>query len=433
MVEHESGPRSAHPVRVGTPSESATPRRAGVGALLEVLLVASRLGVTSFGGPIAHMGYFRDEYVHRRRWLDESTYADLVALCQLLPGPASSELGIAIGILRARSLLGGFAAWLGFTLPSAIALTAFAFVVEALGGAHDLGWLHGLQVVAVVVVAQAVWSMGRTLTPDRPRLLLALGAAVLATALPPGWAQVAAILLGVVAGVAFFRGDRWNPAAVAGEKDQARVQVPVRRTTGAAVLAIFVVLLIGLSILRQLVTSRPLAVFQSFFVVASFVFGGGHVVLPLLEAQVVPTGWVSSAQFLAGYGAAQAVPGPLFTFGAYLGTIAAGGVPGAAIALAGIFAPAFFLVIGTLPFWEALRKRTEFRSVLTGVNAAVVGLLAAALYNPVWTSTVKGGSDFVLVLVGFAFVFVLRTPPWVAVIVLGVLGAAFHGLSQLHV
>lgn len=416
-----------------TPPDSATPRRAGVGALLEVLLVASRLGVTSFGGPIAHMGYFRDEYVHRRRWLDESTFADLVALCQLLPGPASSELGIAIGILRARSLLGGFAAWLGFTLPSAIALTAFAFVVQALGGAHDLGWLHGLQVVAVVVVAQAVWSMGRTLTPDRPRLLLALGAAVLATALPPGWAQVAAILLGVVAGVAFFRGDRWNPTAVAGEKDRARVQVPVGRTTGAAVLAIFVVLLIGLSILRQLVTSRPLAVFQSFFVVASFVFGGGHVVLPLLEAQVVPTGWVSSAQFLAGYGAAQAVPGPLFTFGAYLGTIAAGGVPGAAIGLAGIFAPAFFLVIGTLPFWEALRRRTEFRSVLTGVNAAVVGLLAAALYNPVWTSTVKGGADFVLVLVGFAFVFVLRTPPWVAVIVLGVLGAAFHGLSQLHV
>jgi len=404
-----------------------TAARPGVRAALEVLLVATRLGVTSFGGPIAHLGYFRDEYVRRRKWLDEATYADLIALCQLLPGPASSELGIAIGILRAR-LLGGFAAWLGFTLPSAIVLTAFAFVVEALGSG-DLSWLHGLQVVAVVVVANAVWSMGKTLTPDRPRLLVALGGAVLATGLPPGWGQVAAILLGAVAGVVFFRGGA-HEAQDQGER--AHVEVPIGRVAGAVVLVAFGVLLVGLSLLRLVISYRPLEVFQSFFVVASFVFGGGHVVLPLLQSAVVPTGWVSNSQFLAGYGAAQAVPGPLFTFGAYLGYIAAGGVFGAAVGLVGIFAPSFFLVIGTLPFWDALRRRTGFRSVLTGVNASVVGLLAAALYNPVWTSTVHGPSDFVLVLVGFAIVFVLRAPPWVAVLILGALGAAFHGLSLLH-
>ena len=402
--------------------------RPGIRSALEVLLVTTRLGVTSFGGPIAHLGYFRDEYVRRRQWLDEATYADLIALCQLLPGPASSELGIAIGILRAR-LLGGFAAWLGFTLPSAILLTAFAFLVRALGSG-DLAWLHGLQVVAVVVVANAVWSMGRSLTPDRPRLLVALGGAVLATGLPPGWGQVAAILLGAAAGVAFFRGGGEASGDAGG--DRLQVEVPIRRVTGAVVLVAFGALLIGLPILRQVVTFRPLAVFESFFVVASFVFGGGHVVLPLLQSQVVPPGWVSNAQFLAGYGAAQAVPGPLFTFGAYLGALAAGGVPGAAVGLVGIFAPSFFLVIGTLPFWDALRRRTGFRSVLTGVNAAVVGLLAAALYNPVWTSTVHRPTDFLLILVGFAVVFVLRAPPWVAVIILGLLGAAFHGLSLLH-
>ncbi len=411
------------------PRSAADAPRPGIRAALEVLLVTTRLGVTSFGGPIAHLGYFRDEYVRRRRWLDEATYADLIALCQLLPGPASSEVGIAVGILRAR-LLGGFAAWVGFTLPSAILLTAFAFVVQALGGAGDLAWLHGLQVVAVVVVANAVWSMGRTLTPDRPRLLVALAAGVLATGLPPAWGQVAAILLGAVAGAVLFRSGGGSAEEAASERP--RVEVPIRRLTGAVVLVVFGVLLIGLTVLRQLVEFRPLAIFQSFFVVASFVFGGGHVVLPLLQSQVVPPGWVTNTQFLAGYGAAQAVPGPLFTFGAYLGEIAAGGVPGAAVGLAGIFAPSFFLVIGTLPYWDALRRRTGFRSVLTGVNAAVVGLLAAALYNPVWTNTVHGPTDFLLVLVGFAVVFVLRAPPWVAVLLLGLLGATFHGLALLR-
>lgn len=407
---------------------AAPPAGGGLTAPLEVLLVALRLGVTSFGGPVAHLGYFRQEYVERRRWLDEKTFADLIALCQLLPGPASSELGIAIGILRAR-LLGGFAAWLGFTLPSAIALTAFAYLVRALGGGSDLGWLRGLQVVAVVVVAQAIWSMAHTLTPDRRRILIALGAAVLALAVPSGLGQVVVIVLGAAVGAAFLRG-----GAPAGPAPRSPVRVPVGRRAGAVVLAVFVALLVALPLARHFTANRPLAVAESFFVVASFVFGGGHVVLPLLQAQVVPAGWVTSQQFLAGYGAAQAVPGPLFTFSAYLGAVMQGppsGVPGAALALAAMFAPSFLLVIGTLPYWQLLRHQPQFQAVLRGVNAAVVGLLLAALYNPVWVSTVRSASDMVLVLVAFALLFVIKAPPWVVVIVTGVLGAAWYGVSHL--
>jgi chromate transporter len=390
--------------------------------------VAGRLGITSFGGPIAHLGYFRDEYVARRRWLDDRTFADLVALCQLLPGPASSELGIAIGILRAR-LLGGFAAWLGFTLPSAAALTAFAFVVRALGTRSDLAWLHGLQVVAVVVIAQAVWSMAHTLTPDRPRILLALAAAALALVIPAGPGQVAVVLLGGVAGVVALR----QPAGAAPPGE--RMRVPVSPWLGGAVLGVFLALLVALPLARHLLgSSRPLAVFESFFVVASFVFGGGHVVLPLLQAQVVPPGWVTEQQFLAGYGAAQAVPGPLFTFSAYLGAVMTGpvsGVPGAGLALVAMFAPSFFLVIGTLPFWDHLRGQGPFQAALRGVNAAVVGLLLAALYNPVWVNTVHGPQDFVLVLLAFGLLFVAKAPPWLVVVVTGVAGAALYGLTRL--
>jgi chromate transporter len=406
-------------------TEPARPNR-GWPAALEVLGVATRLGLTCFGGPIAHLGYFRDEYVARRRWLDEKTYADLVALCQLLPGPASSELGIAIGILRAR-LLGGFAAWLGFTLPSAIALAAFAFLVRALGTGSDLSWLHGLQVVAVVVVAQAVWSMAHTLTPDRPRIVLALVATALALVLPAGLGQVVVVVLGGAVGALFLRG-----SAASTESEGERITVPVGRRLGGAVLAVFIALLIALPVARQLIPSRPLAVFESFFVVASFVFGGGHVVLPLLQTQVVPPGWVTNQQFLAGYGAAQAVPGPLFTFSAYLGAIMTGpwgGIPGAALALVAMFAPSFFLVIGTLPFWEFLR-RGAFRAVLQGVNAAVVGLLLAALYNPVWVSTVHSNQDFLLVLVAFALLFVVKSPPWIVAVVTGALGAALYAITH---
>jgi chromate transporter len=398
---------------------------------LEVLLVAGRLGLTSFGGPVAHLGYFRDEYVVRRRWLDERTYADLVALCQLLPGPASSQLGIAIGILRAR-LAGGIAAWLGFTLPSAIALTGFALAVRALGTAGDLNWLHGLQVVAVAVVAQAVWSMGRSLAPDRPRMALALAAAAVALLAPVPWGQIAVVVGGGVVGAAFLR-SVGQPAPPAEGEDAGSVQVPVSRRVGVAVLALFAVLLVALPVAGHLLPGRPLAVFESFFEVGSFVFGGGHVVLPLLQAQVVPPGWVTNQQFLAGYGAAQAVPGPLFTFSAYLGAVMSGpvsGVPGAALTLVAIFLPSFLLVIGALPFWGVLRHRRQFQAVLRGVNAAVVGLLLAALYNPVWVSTIRGVPDFVLLLVASGLLFVARTPPWVVVVVTGLLGAGLYAVTR---
>jgi chromate transporter len=396
--------------------------------VLEVLLVATRLGLTSFGGPVAHLGYFRDEYVVRRRWLDEKTYADLIALCQLLPGPASSQLGIAIGILRAR-LAGGLAAWLGFTLPSAVALTAFAFLVRALGSGGDLNWLHGLQVVAVAVVAQAVWSMGRSLTPDRPRLLVALAAAAVALLAPVPWGQIAVVVGGGVVGAVLLR----SVGQAEAPPEDAGVQVPISRRLGASVLVVFAALLVALPIAGVFLSGRPLAVFERFFEVGSFVFGGGHVVLPLLQAQVVPPGWVTNQQFLAGYGAAQAVPGPLFTFSAYLGAVMSGpvsGVPGAALALVAIFLPSFLLVIGTLPFWGFLRHHGQFQAVLRGVNAAVVGLLLAALYNPLWVSTIHGAPDFVLLLVAFALLFVGRAPPWVVVVVTGGLGAGLYAVTR---
>jgi len=375
---------------------------------------------------VAHIGYFRDECVRRRGWVGEETFADLVALCQVLPGPSSTQLGIALGILRAR-VLGGFAFWLGFMLPSAIVLVVFAYVVEVLGGHGDLGWLEGMEVVAVPIVAAAVWDMGRSLTPDRPRLLLALGSTILAVVLPPGWGQVAAIALGGVVGALLFRA--LGADADRATEDRAAIRVPIRPPIAVAVLITFGCLLVALPVARQLVEWRPLEVFESFFIVASFVFGSGHVVLPLLETATVTSGWVSQQVFLAGFGMTQAVPGPIFAFAAFLGVFAIGGVQGAVVALVAIFAPSFFLLIGVLPFWDALRRRTGFRSVLTGVNAAVVGVLVAALYHPVWTSTVRSTSDFVLVLVGFAIVFVLKAPPWIAVVVLGLLGAAFHGLG----
>ena len=398
-------------------SKAEARRRARGGPVLEVLLVATRLGLTSFGGPIAHLGYFRDEYVVRRQWLDEKTYADLIALCQLLPGPASSQLGIAIGILRAR-LAGGFAAWLGFTL-----------LVRALGTADDLNWLHGLQVVAVVVVAQAVWSMGRSLTPDRPRIVLALAAAAVALLAPVPWGQIAVVVGGGIVGAVLLR-SVGLPAEAEGETGS--VQVPISRRLGAAVLAVFAALVIALPLAGHFLSGRPLAVFESFFEVGSFVFGGGHVVLPLLQAQVVPPGWVTNQQFLAGYGAAQAVPGPLFTFSAYLGAVMSGpvsGVPGAALALVAIFLPSFFLVIGALPFWDLLRHHGQFQAVLRGVNAAVVGLLLAALYNPVWVSTIHNTPDFVLLLVGSGLLFVGRLPPWIVVVVTGGLGAGLYAVT----
>jgi chromate transporter len=382
----------------------------GRGSLLEVLWVSTRLGLTSFGGPIAHLGYFHDEYVARRQWLDAQSFADLVALCQFLPGPASSKVGIAVGTIRA-GLPGGLLAWLGFTLPSALALVAFAYGVGALGGAAGAGWLHGLKVVAVAVVALAVWGMARNLCPDRERATLAIATAVVASAWPTAAGQIVPIVVAGLLGLRLFPGSSAPTAA--------HVRVQVSRRLGTAAWAVFLGLLVLLPLLRQVSADRALAVLDSFFRVGSLVFGGGHVVLPLLQAEVVGPGWVTNEAFVAGYGAAQAVPGPLFTFAAYLGFVMESGPrgwAGAALALAAIFLPAFLMTIGALPFWDALRSRAAFQAALRGINAAVVGLLVAALYHPVWTSAIGSATDFGLALVAFGLLAFWKWPPWLVVV-----------------
>lgn len=391
------------------PGDDASARSSADGSLVEVLWVSTRLGLTSFGGPVAHLGYFRDEYVVRRRWIDEAHYADLVALCQFLPGPASSQVGMALGILRA-GLLGGVVAWLGFTLPSAVALVVFAYGLQAVGVA-DAGWLHGLKVIAVAVVAQAVWGMARALAPDRERASLAIVAALAVLASRTATTQVLVI---VVAGVL---GGMLLPAA--GTSTTARERVTVGKGIAIGSLALFFVLLVALPIARHLAPGQALAVFDSFFRAGSLVFGGGHVVLPLLQAEVVPPGWVTNEEFIAGYGAAQAVPGPLFTFSAYLGAVmhqAPNGWIGAAWALAAVFFPSFLLVVGALPFWEQLRLRASFQAALRGINAAVVGLLLAALYDPVWSSAIKSHADFGLALLSFGLLAFWKLPPWLVVV-----------------
>ena len=384
------------------------------GSTLEVLWVSTRLGLTSFGGPVAHLGYFHAEYVARRKWLDEATYADLVALCQFMPGPASSKVGIAIGTLRA-GLPGGVLAWLGFTLPSALALVAFAYGVGALGTAAGAGWLHGLKIVAVAVVALAVWGMARNLCPDRERATLAAATAVVASAWPTAAGQIVPIVAAGFIGLRLFPGIT-PPAAVS-------VRVPISRGLGAVSWVLFFGLLVLLPLLRQVSGDRAVAVFDSFFRVGSLVFGGGHVVLPLLQAEVVGPGWVTNEAFVAGYGAAQAVPGPLFTFAAYLGFVmesAPRGWSGAALALVAIFLPGFLMTVGALPFWDVLRARPAFQAALRGINAAVVGLLVAALYHPVWTSAIRSASDFGLALVAFTLLAFWRWPAWLVVVLTAV-------------
>jgi chromate transporter len=384
--------------------------------LLEVLVASTRLGLTSFGGPIAHLGYFRDEYVLRRRWVDEAQYADLVALCQFLPGPASSQVGMAVGIMRA-GLLGGLMAWLGFTLPSAVALVVFAYGLQAYG-LGDAGWLHGLKVVAVAVVAQAVWGMARNLAGDRARASLAIAAALAVLASRTAVAQVLVILVAGLLG--------WILLRAPGTSTTAPVRVPLAKGVAVGALTLFFGLLVALPVARQLTPGHALAVFDSFYRAGSLVFGGGHVVLPLLQAEVVPPGWVTNEQFIAGYGAAQAVPGPLFTFAAYLGAVmreSPNGWLGAAWALVAVFLPSFLLVVGALPFWELLRFRPSFQAALRGINAAVVGLLLAALYDPVWTSAVKGHADFGLALIAFGMLMFWRWPPWLVVVITAAGGA----------
>lgn len=379
------------------------------GTPLEVFNVAVRLGLTSFGGPIAHIGYFRREYVERRRWIDEHTFADLIALTQFLPGPASSQLGIAIGTRRA-GMLGGLAAWLGFTLPSAIALVLFGLLAGSLDVA-DAGWIHGLKLAAVAVVAQAVFVMSRSLTPDWPRRVLAAAAAAVALLWPSPYTQVAIIASGAVIGRLVLASPSVQPTGPAPS--------PVPRRIGLVALTAFVALLAGLPLLRLFMDAQALDLFEGFYRAGALVFGGGHVVLPLLHSTVVDPGWVSNDAFLAGYGAAQAVPGPLFTFSAYLGTVSSvppNGVTGAVVALIAIFLPAFLLVFGALPFWDALRTSGGFRRALSGTNAAVVGILFAALVTPVWTSAVTGPIDIGIVAVSLALLLSGRASPLVIVV-----------------
>jgi chromate transporter len=388
------------------------------GSAGEVFRAFLKLGVTSFGGPIAHLGYFRDELVMRRRWIDEAGYADLVALGQFLPGPASSQVGFALGLLRGGPL-GALAAWTAFTLPSALVLLAFAHGAPFFGGTLGTGVLHGLKIVAVAVVAQAVWGMARTLASGRARAGIALAAVLLIVFVGGSVGQVGAILLGGLAGP-------WL-CATAATPTTGHLSFPVTRAAGTACLIAFALLLVLLPAAAAASGAQGVALFDSFFRAGSLVFGGGHVVLPLLREEVVQPGWVSADAFLAGYGAAQAVPGPLFTFAAYLGAVmqpAPNGVLGSAIALVAVFLPGLLLVVGALPFWDALRTRPQAQAAMRGANAAVVGILGAALYDPVWTSAVRGSRDFALALVAFGLLTVWNLPPWIVVVVTAVSGAA---------
>jgi chromate transporter len=390
--------------------------------LAEVFSAFLKLGLTSFGGPIAHLGYFREEFVARRKWLGDKAYADLVALCQFLPGPASSKVGIALGLHRAGSLTGAFAAWIAFTLPSALALVAFAYGLAAYPEWAESGWVHGLKLAAVAIVAQAVWGMGKTLCPDRARATLAIAAALVTLAWPSAVTQVAVIVLGAIIG--------WRSLPLADHEPHLPLTFPVPGSLGFLLLVAFFALLVGLPLLAAGSESTALAVFDAFYRAGSLVFGGGHVVLPLLRAEIVPSGWVSDADFLAGYGAAQAVPGPLFTFAAYLGAVMNGpltGWIGALVCLVAIFLPAFLLIVGVLPYWERLRRHKAVAAAFNGVNAVVVGILLAALYDPIWTTTIRGHSDVMLAVGAFAALVFWNVPP-LAVVVAVALGGATQAL-----
>ena len=400
----------------------AAVQRPSPGNAAEVLAAFTRLGLTSFGGPIAHLGYFREEFVARRQWLDDHAYADLVALCQFLPGPASSQVGISIGLFRA-GYLGALAAWVGFTLPSALALVLFAYGVSALGDLSGVGWIHGLKVAAVAVVAQALLGMMRTLAPDRERATLAVTGAAIVLLVPTVWGQLVAIAFGGLIGVWRLR------AAVSA--NHVSLPLGVGYAAGAAFLALFFVLLMGLPVVAAATPWQAIKLFDAFYRAGSLVFGGGHVVLPLLQASVVPPGWVSNDTFLASYGAAQAVPGPLFTFAAYLGAVMGpqpNGWAGAALCLVAIFLPSFLLLFGALPFWGKLRRRPAAQAALRGVNAAVVGLLLAALYNPVWTAGILNAGDFALATAAFLLLYMWQTPPWLVVLLCAMGGAVLAGV-----
>ncbi|ADU31047.1 chromate transporter [Evansella cellulosilytica] len=374
-------------------------------SLLEVLWVSLRLGLTSFGGPIAHLGYFHNEYVRRRKWLDEQGYADLVALCQFLPGPASSQVGIGIGVMR-KGLLGGLMAFIGFTLPSVIALVIFALFVQGFD-ISNAGWIQGLKIVAVAVVAHAILGMAQKLTPDVKRRTIALFAVIVTLLWQTVVTQVVIIVVAALIGYWLYR-EQKAPST-------SRFEVPISKKFATSCLIIFFGLLILLPFLREITSIHWIAMFDSFYRAGSLVFGGGHVVLPLIERELVPVGWITEEAFLAGYGATQAVPGPLFTFAAYLGAIMDGWF-GAFIATIAIFLPAFLLILGTLPFWGMLRNNPKIQGALFGVNAAVVGILIAALYHPIWTSSILSPIDFALAAVLFSMLVFWKLPPWIVVL-----------------
>lgn len=385
-------------------------------SLLEILRVSSRLGFTSFGGPIAHLGYFHDEYIRRRKWMDEKSYADLVALCQFLPGPASSQVGIGIGVMRA-GVLGGIVSFLGFTLPSVLALIIFALILQGLD-VSNAGWIHGLKLVAVAVVAHAVIGMAQKLTPDLKRKAIALLALVITLLWQTAYSQVGVILISAIIGFLIYRHQK--------DESDGKVSFPVTRGFAIGCLVLFFGLLILLPILREVTSVHWIAMFDSFYRSGSLVFGGGHVVLPLLEKEFVPTGWLSEEEFLAGYGAAQAVPGPLFTFAAYLGTVMNGWV-GGLLATGAIFLPAFLLIIGTLPFWDSLRRNPKVKGALIGVNAAVVGILISAFYQPIWTSSILAPIDFAFAAILFSMLVYWKLPPWITVVT-GAIGGTLISL-----
>ncbi|UQN13983.1 chromate efflux transporter [Gulosibacter sp. ACHW.36C] len=390
---------------------SETRRTPVRGSAWEVFRVFLRLGVTSFGGPIAHLGYFRTEIVERRRWMDDRAYADLVALCQFLPGPASSQVGFGIGLHRA-GYRGALAAFIAFTLPSAALMLAFASGAALFTGTIGEGILAGLKIVAVAIVAQAVLGMAKTLTPDRQRAAIAAVAALAVLLLAGSLGQIMAIVLGGIAGYFVCRAPAANTATA--------VRFPVTRAAGIAALTLFVAILAGMPILAAVTGNDSIALFDAFARAGALVFGGGHVVLPLLQSGVVDPGWVTNADFLAGYGAAQAVPGPLFTLAAFLGgaaDVGPGGAAGAGIALAGIFLPGFLLLIGVLPFWNRLQHHERVQAIMRGANAAVVGILAAALYTPVFTTAILTPPAFALALVCFVLLVAWKLPPWIVVII----------------
>jgi len=382
-------------------------------ALLEVLSASVKLGLTSFGGPIAHLGYFHEEYVNRRKWLDERSFTDLVALCQFLPGPASSQLGISIGIIRA-GMLGGVVAWFGFTLPSAIALVIFAFFLQG-GDINSAGWIHGLKIVAVAIVAQAIFSMGQKLTPDRSRATIAIASMAVVLLWKTAFSQIAVIIAAMFVGFLLYR--------KVGLNEVQELKVYVSRKVGVACLVLFFALLILLPIITQITSNHWVEVADSFYRSGSLVFGGGHVVLPLLQKEVLPAGWISQDNFLAGYAAAQAIPGPLFTFAAYLGAMM-NGMRGAILATLSIFLPGFLLIVGALPFWNLLRKSEIAKGALTAINAAVVGILLAALYDPIWLSAVLSPFDLVLAVTLLGMLMFWKLPSWIVVIA-GAFGGMF--------